>query len=98
MKRCTILALALVLGCTVLTGCRRANDMMETAPDPTQAMTEAPTVRPTEPVVRPTEPMVTTAPNNSGDVTDPTNQEATNDGMTDSTEETGPRVPQPNNQ
>lgn len=94
MKRYSILALALVLGCTVFTGCRRNNGKMETVPPTMPPVTAAPTERMTEPATRHTEPTHTTAPN-SGDVTEPSHQEATNGGMTESTEGTGPRVPQP---
>ena len=60
MKRYSILALALILGCTVFTGCRRGNGSMDTIPPTTQAVTEMPTMpatQPTSPVV--TEPAVT---------------------------------------
>ena len=59
MKRCTILALALVLGCTIFTGCRRGNNNMSTMPPATHAATEAPT---TMPATRPATEPVTTAP------------------------------------
>ena len=55
MKRYSILVLALVLGCTILTGCRR-NDMRPSSPT-NEATTHTPTLAPTTPVTRPaTEP------------------------------------------
>ena len=71
MKRCTILALALVLGCTMFTGCRRGNGDMMTVPPTTQAATEHYTMPATQPT-RPTE-------------TEPATQEATTASVPDRT-------------
>ena len=60
MKRYPILALALLLGCTIFTGCRRGNGNMNPVPTTLPAVTEMPTVpatQPTRPIV--TEPVLT---------------------------------------
>lgn len=51
MKRYAVLALAMALGCTMFTGCRRMGGSMNTMPPATQAVTEMPTA----PATRPTE-------------------------------------------
>lgn len=58
MKRYSIFALALILGCTLFTGCRRPGDPQGMTTTPTgEIMTEMPTVPATMPVTRPaTEP------------------------------------------
>lgn len=43
MKRYAIFALALALGCTMFTGCRRMGSTTNTKPPATQAVTEMPT-------------------------------------------------------
>lgn len=75
MKRCTILALAMVLGCTLFTGCRRGNGDMMTVPPTTQAATEHYTMPATQPATQPTRPMIT----------EPATQEATGASTPDST-------------
>lgn len=58
MKRYSIFALALILGCTLFTGCRRPGDSQSVTTTPTgEIMTEMPTVPATMPATRPaTEP------------------------------------------
>lgn len=77
MKRYCILALALVLGCSIFTGCRRGGNMV-TVPPTTQAATERPTMA-TVPPTRPTEPAVT----------EPSTAVSPTDSTTDATGETG---------
>ena len=72
MKRCTILALALVLGCTIFTGCRRGNGDMMTVPSMTQAATEPTTM----PATTPTRPIAT----------EPATQDATGESATEGTD------------
>ena len=59
MKRYTVLALAMVLGCTLFTGCRRGNGDMMTVPPTTQAATEHYTMPATQPATQPTRPVAT---------------------------------------
>jgi len=59
MKRYTVLALAMVLGCTLFTGCRRGNGNMMTVPPTTQAATEHYTMPATQPATQPTRPVAT---------------------------------------
>lgn len=57
MKRYAVLALAMALGCTMFTGCRRMGGSMNTMPPTTQAATEmttVPTTRPTQATTIPT--------------------------------------------
>ena len=56
MKRFAILALALVLGCTMLTGCRRQNQNGNMSTPATEAArpTTEPTTRATQPATMPT--------------------------------------------
>lgn len=63
MKRFAVIALALVLGCAVLTGCRRQNTTEATTPTThaTQPTTHATTVPTTTPTMEPTVPMTTDA-------------------------------------
>ena len=60
MKRFAILALALVLGCAVFTGCRRQT-MEEPTTHATQPSTHAATLPTTTPTGEPTVPMTTDA-------------------------------------
>ena len=74
MKRFAILALALVLGCTMFTGCRRQNQGGNMSTPPTEAA--RPTTEPTTHATTPTipDPMPTTEPmteETTGDATDP---------------------------
>lgn len=89
MKRYCILALALVLGCTMFTGCRRRDGGMEIT-TPTTHATTAPTTHPTvEPTVHATtEPATHPATEHT---TTPTGMEAT-DGATTGTEEGNARA------
>lgn len=77
MKRYSILALALVLGCTIFTGCRRGNGDMMTMPSMTQAATERPTNSVTQPATEPSRPAAT----------EPSTQASTGDATTGSTGE-----------
>ena len=82
MKRFAILALALVLGCTMLTGCRRQNmngNMSTPATEAARPTTE-PTTRATIPTTMPAteaatmptaEPTTGTEPHAKGMMTDP---------------------------
>ena len=56
MKRFAVFALALVLGCTMFTGCRRQdmNGNMSTPPTETARPTTEPTTRATQPATMPT--------------------------------------------
>ena len=56
MKRFAIFALALVLGCSMLTGCRRkdTNGNMSTPPTEAARPTTEPTTRATQPATMPT--------------------------------------------
>ena len=56
MKRFAIFALALVLGCSMLTGCRRkdTNGSMSTPPTEAARPTTEPTTRATQPATMPT--------------------------------------------
>ena len=58
MKRFAVIALALVLGCSVFTGCRRQT-MEEPTTRATHPTTHATTVPTTTPTVEPTVPMTT---------------------------------------
>lgn len=87
MKRFAILALALVLGCTMLTGCRRQNPNGNMSTPPTEAVrptteptthatmpaTEAATMPATEDATRPDNEPTTdaTEPHAKGMMTDP---------------------------
>lgn len=93
MKRYSILALALVLGCTMLTGCRRRDGGMEIT-TPTTHATTAPTTHPTtQPTIHTTEPETHGATEHT---TTPTGMEPT-DGATSGTEDgnTRARIVQP---
>ena len=83
MKKYSIFALALVLGCTLFTGCRRMDGNMNTVPPTTQTPTQMPTI----PAANPTEPhtIPATTPNTATDGTEhPTT--ATELGTTDATQ------------
>ena len=58
MKRYAIFALALVLGCSMLTGCRRQNMNGNMSTPPTEAArpTTEPTTKATQPATMPTVP------------------------------------------
>ena len=83
MKRYAILALALVLGCTMFTGCRRQdmNGNMSTPPTEAARPTTEPTTRATQPATMPTTEAATmptaepttdgTEPHAKGMMTDP---------------------------
>ena len=83
MKRFAILALALVLGCTMFTGCRRQdmNGNMSTPPTEAARPTTEPTTRATQPATMPTTEAATmptaepttdgTEPHAKGMMTDP---------------------------
>lgn len=83
MKRYSILALALVLGCTLFTGCRRGSGDMPPVPTATQAATEMPTI----PAAKPTRPMVT-EPATMAPTEDSTANPATDGTMDDAADET----------
>lgn len=83
MKRYSILALALVLGCTIFTGCRRGNGNMDTVSPTNDATIETPTLMPTTPATQPTHPVITEPATQ-----DPT-ENSTTEGATDATGETG---------
>ena len=74
MKRIAVIALALVLGCSVFTGCRRQTMPEVTTPSThaTQPATHATTVPTTTPTMEPTVPMTT-------DATQPTTRARIND-------------------
>ena len=81
MKRFAILALALVLGCTMLTGCRRQNPNGNMSTPPTEAV--RPTTEPTTHATMPTTIPATEA------ATMPATEDATrpdNEPTTDATE------------
>ena len=71
MKRYAIFALALVLGCSMLTGCRRQNMNGNMSTPPTEAArpTTEPTTHATQPATMPTIPATEDA---TIDATDPT--------------------------
>ena len=86
MKRYAIFALALVLGCSMLTGCRRQdmNGNMSTPPTEAARPTTEPTTKATQPATMPTVPTTEdattstveptadgTEPNAKGMMTDP---------------------------
>ena len=86
MKRFAIFALALVLGCSMLTGCRRQdmNGNMSTPPTEAARPTTEPTTKATQPATMPTVPTTEdattstveptadgTEPNAKGMMTDP---------------------------
>lgn len=78
MKKYSILALTLVLGATMLCGCRRRVDMPADTSTPTVMPTiEMPTTHPTEMSTQPTvtEPAAATEPSDA--VTDPAAQDGT---------------------
>ena len=83
MKRSWILALALVLGCTVFTGCRRGNADTAPLPSSTQAVTEMPAI----PSTKPTRPPVT-EPATQAPTEDSTANPATDGAMDDATDDT----------
>lgn len=59
MKRFCLFALAMALGCTLFTGCRRGGGDMMTVPPTTQAATERPSMPATQPATQPTRPIAT---------------------------------------
>ena len=74
MKRYAIFALALVLGCSMLTGCRRQNMNGNMSTPPTEAArpTTEPTTHATQPATMPaTEPDTTPTVEPTTDVTEP---------------------------
>ena len=74
MKRYAIFALALVLGCSMLTGCRRQNMNGNMSTPPTEAArpTTEPTTHATMPTTMPaTEPDTTPTVEPTTDVTEP---------------------------
>ena len=86
MKRFAVFALALVLGCTMFTGCRRQdmNGNMSTPPTEAARPTTEPTTKATQPATMPTVPTTEdattstveptadgTEPNAKGMMTDP---------------------------
>lgn len=77
MKRYSIIALALVLGCTLFTGCRRGNGNMETVSPTNQVTPEMPV---TTPVTKPT------LPPDTEPVTEPVTEETTEGATGDATE------------
>lgn len=95
MKKYSILALALVLGCSLLTGCRRGGSNMNTVPPTTQAATQAPTILPTMPTTTP--PTTATEATMATDATEAT-MDGTENSTTDATENGSARgrAPQPN--
>lgn len=95
MKRYSILALALVLSCTLFTGCRRGNGNMATIPPTTQAATQAPTTPATMPSTHPETRPAATLPT---DDTIHSTESTETDGTESATGDTQPssRVLRPN--
>ena len=77
MKRFAVLALAMALGCTMFTGCRRMGSSMNTVPPTTQAATEMPTVPATTPTQVPTVPA--TVPTTATEDTNAATEQSTSD-------------------
>ena len=90
MKRTCIIALALVLGCILFTGCRRGNGNMDTI-SPTNQTVTTPAARPTSPAATMPATQAPTQDMTEGSTNDGSTENATENGTQSGTDNTMPR-------